>query len=110
MGNGWATWSHGYTGDVYWTTGTQATDTLPPGTKAFYLYAEPNQFQLLSVEAVAQDGTTSGPVNVQGNSGAQYFGFYGTGDKTLASITVTTADPTGFGIGEFGINGGVVIG
>lgn len=110
VGNGWATWSHGYTGDVYWTTGTQATITLPPGTKAFYLYAEPNQFQLLSVEAVAQDGTTSGPVNVQGNSGAQYFGFYGTGDKTLASITVTTADPTGFGIGEFGINGGVVIG
>ena len=109
VGQGWATWSHGYTGDVYSNPGTQTTITLPPGTKAFYFYAEPNQFQLLSVEAVAQDGTTSGPINVQGDSGAQYFGFYGTGDATLASITVTTADPTGFAVGEFGIDG-VVIG
>jgi hypothetical protein len=109
VGQGWATWSHGYTGDVYSNPGTQTTITLPPGTKAFYFYAEPNQFQLLSVVAVAQDGTTSGPINVQGNSGAQYFGFYGTGDATLASITVTTADPTGFAVGEFGIDG-VVIG
>ena len=109
VGQGWATWSNGYTGDVYSNPGTQTTITLPPGTKAFYFYAEPNQFQLLSVEAVAQDGTTSGPINVQGDSGAQYFGFYGTGDATLASITVTTADPTGFAVGEFGIDG-VVIG
>ncbi len=41
---------------------------------------------------------------MQGDAGAQYFGFYGTGAATLASITVTTADPTGFAVGEFGIN------
>jgi hypothetical protein len=115
IGNGWATWSHGYTGDVYDTLSgegalTEATITLPPGTKAFYLYAEPQQFAVFSVEATAQDGTTSGPINVPGQAGAQYFGFYGTGDATLSSITVTTADPTGFAVGEFGINGGVVIG
>jgi hypothetical protein len=109
VGVGWATWSHGYTGDVYFTSGTQITMTLPAGTKAFYFYAEPDQFQLFSVEAVAQDGTTSGPIDVQGNSGAQYFGFYGTGNATLSSITVTSADPLGFAVGEFGINGGVII-
>ena len=105
IGQGWATWSHGYTGDVYDTFavgGLQtATITLPPGTKAFYLYAEPQQFAAFSVEATAQDGTTSGPIAVQGQAGAQYFGFYGTGDATLSTITVTTADACGFAVGEF---------
>ena len=104
----WATWSHQYTGDVYDTIAatdrTQVTIRLPSGTNAFYFYAEPNQFQVLTITATAQDGTTSGPVAVQGNSGAQYFGFYGTGGETLSSITVTTSDTTGFAVGEFGIN------
>jgi hypothetical protein len=108
VGVGWATWSHGYTGDVYYIApASQITITLPAGTKAFYFYAEPNNFDVFSVEATAQDGTTSGPVAVQGDSGAKYFGFYATGTATLASITVTTTDtgPTGgLAIGEFGIN------
>jgi hypothetical protein len=103
----WATWSHGYTGDVYDTINavdpTTATITLPFGTNAFYFYAEPNTFAVFDVQATAQDGTTSGPIQVQGNSGAKYFGFYGTGGATLASITVTTTDTTGFAVGEFGI-------
>ncbi len=110
VGQGWATWSHGYTGDVYYTVGTQITLTLPAGTKAFYFYAEPNTFDVFSVEATAQDGTTSGPIPVQGDSGAQYFGFYGTGDAALSSITVTTTDTSGFAVGEFGINPAAVIG
>jgi hypothetical protein len=41
---------------------------------------------------------------VQGDSGAQYFGFYATGTLNLALITVsTTADAGGFAVGEFGI-------
>jgi hypothetical protein len=107
VGQGWATWSNGYTGDVYDTLasppGTPLTITLPAGTKAFYLYAEPNVFASFSIDATAQDGTTSGPIAVQGNSGAQYFGFYGTGGATLASITVTSTDTSGFAVGEFGI-------
>jgi len=110
---GWSTWSHGYTGDVYDTAGTadptQATIMLPAGTKAFYLYAEPNVFDNFTVQATAQDGTTSGPVTVQGNSGAQYFGFYGTGDATIASITITSNDTSGFAVGEFGISNGIII-
>jgi hypothetical protein len=109
VGGCWATWSNGYTGDVYDTShgaadATQVTITLPVGTNAFYFYAEPQQFAVLHITATAQDGTTSGPLEVNGEGGAQYFGFYGTGGDTVASITVTTDDPTGFAVGEFGIN------
>jgi hypothetical protein len=40
---------------------------------------------------------------VNGNGGARYFGFYGVGGATVSSITVTTNDPLGFAVGEFGI-------
>jgi hypothetical protein len=105
VGNTWATWSNGYTGDVYATGSAEsATVTLPAGTEAFYLYAEPDEFETFKVTATAQDGTSSGPVNVQGESGATYFGFYGTGAATISTITITTAG-NDFAIGEFGIAG-----
>jgi hypothetical protein len=105
VGNGWTTWSNGYTGDVYATGSAEsATVTLPAGTDAFYLYAEPDEFETFTVTATAQDGTSSGPVSVEGESGAEYFGFYGTGGATVSSVTVTT-DGDDFAIGEFGIAG-----
>ncbi len=102
--NSWATWSHGYTGDVYFTeTESTVTMTLPAGTKAFAFYAEPNTFDSFTVEAIAQDGTSSEPVDIQGYAGARYFGFYGTGTQTVASIEITASDPAGFAVGEFQI-------
>ena len=84
VGQGWATWSHGYGGDVYWTLGAlTATVNLPPNTSAFYLYAEPNPFAVFTISATAQDGTTSGPIAVDGFAGARYFGFYGTGGEHI---------------------------
>jgi hypothetical protein len=105
VGNGWASWSHNYAGDVYFSNGgTSVTIGLPAGTTAFYFYAEPNPFDVFTITATAQDGTTSGPVEVSGAAGARYFGFYVTGGSTLASITVEgTVD---FAIGEFGIASG----
>jgi hypothetical protein len=78
------------------------TLTMPAGTDAFYLYAEPNPFALHTITATAQDGTMVSQ-NVQGNSGACGYGFYGTGGTQIATIAVncTTTD---FGIGEFGIS------
>jgi hypothetical protein len=106
-GTCWATWSNGYTGDVYGTDSSTdvstVTITLPAGTPAFYFYAEPNQLAVLTITATGDDGTTSGPVSVNGNGGARYFGFYGVGGATVSSITVTTNDPLGFAVGEFGI-------
>src|SRR6185503_6354796 len=50
IGSGWATWSHGYTGNVYYTNGaTQSGGFVTAGTKAFYLYAEPNPFGLFDM-------------------------------------------------------------
>ena len=101
VGSGWATWSHGYTGDVYWTQGgTSAALTLPALTGAFYLYAEPNPLEVYTITATAQDGT-SVTQNVQGNAGAAGYGFYGTGGSTIATITVTSG--IDFAVGEFGI-------
>jgi hypothetical protein len=107
IGSGWQTWSHGYTGDVYWTDSSdRVVMALPANTQAFYFYAEPNDQAIHDVTATASDGTTSGPVKVNGLGGAQYYGFYTTDGTTLSTITVD-ADPTafyrGFAVGEFGI-------
>jgi hypothetical protein len=74
----------------------------PAGTGAFYFYAEPNAFGTFNITA------TSGGVPVaqltEGNSGANYFGFYGTGGDTFSSIIVTFDQGAGGGaVGEFGI-------
>ena len=110
VGSGFNNWSNGYTGSVYWGGSgaghNTATIALPPGTVAFYLYAEPNLFSTATITATAQDGTTSGPISVTSSlsGGAKYFGVYTTGSSPLAKITITMPDD-GFGIvvGEFGI-------
>jgi len=105
IGNQWASWTNGYTGDVYIDSGTTLTMTLPAGTLAFYFYLEPATVSTVTMEAVAQNGTTSGPVSFSGFSSAKYFGFYGTGGATIKTIEVTlpsSANPSGFAVGEFG--------
>jgi hypothetical protein len=104
----WQTWSNGYSGDVYATSSGSITMTLPPGTKAFYFYAEPDEFMTFSITATSDDGTTSGSVPVAGENGAEYFGFYATGSATISTITVTGADPDGFAVGEFGVSNGLI--
>jgi hypothetical protein len=102
----WQTWSNGYSGDVYASSSQSLTMTLPSSTKAFYFYAEPEQFMTFSITATSDDGTTSGAVPVGGQGGAEYFGFYATGSATISTITVTGADPDGFAVGEFGVSDG----
>jgi len=108
VGDGWTTWSNGYTGDVYFSdngdVATSITLTLPVGTKAFYLYAEPADFADFTVQAVAQNGTSSGPVTVNGDARARYFGFYAVNGYRLQTITISCSED--FAIGEFGISPG----
>jgi len=107
LNTGWATWSQGYTGDVYDTIGStdpySVTLTLPGGTHAFYLFAEPAAFNTVGgyeISATA-DGTTLIQL-INGNGGALGFGFYnGAG---LTSITISSGVATDFAIGEFGIS------
>lgn len=104
VGSGWATWSHGYTGDVYYTLGTTITMSLPANTVAFQFYAEPNSFGTFTMEAIADDGTSSGEIEVTGHGGAQYFGFYADGGDKIATITVTApSGALGLAIGDLAI-------
>ena len=100
IGSGWATWSHGYTGDVYYTNGaTNITIGMPAGTGAFYFYAEPNPFDVFTITATADDGASLA-LAVSGNAGANGYGFYTSG-APIASITISS--DVDFAIGEFGI-------
>ncbi|OHB62983.1 MAG: hypothetical protein A2Y77_01190 [Planctomycetes bacterium RBG_13_62_9] len=101
VGSTWGTWSHGYTGDVYYTNGaTAVTLHLPAATGAFYLYAEPEQFAVFTIMATATDGTQISQ-EVDGFGGAKGYGFYTTGGSLLSSIDVTSE--IDFAVGEFGI-------
>jgi hypothetical protein len=102
IGEGWKTWSNGYKGDVYFCdAGRSLTITLPALTKAFYFYAEPNDFAPFKITASSSGVDLS--EKVTGKSGAEFFGFYTTGATALTNITITSNDLAGFAIGEFGI-------
>ena len=104
IGNGWATWSHGYTGDVYYSNGaTSITLTMPANTAAFYLYAEPNSFSNFTVTGFGTDGITndSDSMSITGSAGAKRFEFWMSGGGSLTSITISST--TDFAVGEFGI-------
>ena len=103
IGKGWGGWSNGYTGDVYSTSSGTITLSMPPATAAFYFYAQPSEAGSFTVNATNSDGTSSGDVAVSGTGGAQYFGFFANTITPLTSITVTTSDPGGFALGEFGV-------
>ncbi|MBV8462233.1 MAG: hypothetical protein JO368_02990, partial [Acidimicrobiales bacterium] len=113
IGDGWTTWSNGYAGDVYAVPmgfkpkGHKVTIVLPPKTKAFYLYAEGQEFGDADITATAEPGkVSSGPLVVYGQGGAQYFGFYSNGGSTsIKSVTVACTDTQGMAVGEFGISG-----
>jgi PEP-CTERM motif len=97
VGSGWATWSHGYTGDVYFSTTTLTLD-LPDGVGAFYFYAEPDPFAPFTITA-SVGGSTFSQV-VDGLGGAKIFAVYTDDFASIDSITISsTAD---FGVGEFG--------
>lgn len=106
----WNGWSHGYTGPVYDTvelaTPAARVLTLPAGATAFYFYANQNSYDVShTITATSSSGTTSGPITIPALVGtANGYGFYATAaGESISSISVTTDDTSGFGIGEFGV-------
>jgi hypothetical protein len=103
IGQGWATWSHGYTGDVYRAEGAELTLTLPPDTGAFIFFAEPQPFQWYTIVATANDDTVVSQ-EVHGSSGAKGYGFWTDGSTPLESIHVKMSySGTSMAVGEFSI-------
>jgi hypothetical protein len=109
VGDGWATWSHGYTGDLYFVEFPDDlesfTISLPPNVGAFMWYMEPNVFSTFTVVYSASDGTTSGTQPVEAENGASGFGWYAPVGQTITSITMRDFDTEtiefGFAFGEF---------
>jgi hypothetical protein len=98
IGGGWATWSHGYTGDVYYTLGaTSMTLSMPALTTGFRFYVEPNPFSTFSF--TISSGGTSGVFSIDGSSGARGFAFI----DPLGLGTITISSDIDFAFGEFGI-------
>jgi len=106
IGLGWATWSHGCTGDVCYTLGaTSVTLTMPADTAAFRFYAEPNPFALFTI--TVSSGGVSSSAMVNGSSGAHSWAIIDAAG--LTSITITSE--IDFAVGELGIakkDGGAV--
>jgi hypothetical protein len=100
IGSGWASWSHGYTGDVYFTGGaTEIEMALPEGACAFYFYVEPNPFQLHTFKVLVDDWYESEEFEAHGSAGAAYCGIYYPG---LSTVKVTCTSGVDFSVGEFG--------
>lgn len=103
IGSGWATWSHGYTGPVFFAVGSSAlTMTLPVYASAFYFYAEPNPFANVNFTVQTESGATYGPYVINGNAGARGTGIWGTDGEKIKSVTVFTDGPD-FSVAEFGM-------
>ncbi|MFG0286433.1 MAG: hypothetical protein ACF8R7_18625, partial [Phycisphaerales bacterium JB039] len=103
IGGGWGTWSHGYTGSVYYTNGSPIVNVgAPAGNTAFYLYAEPNPFALIEFEITGSLGSETRSVveTIDGSSGAAGYAFCG----GVENVEVRTTDGvTDFAVGEFGV-------
>lgn len=112
VGSGWATWGQGYTGYVYYNPdGSQPlTFTLSGDVQAVYFYMEPNQFADFTMTATDSSGVSVSTV-INGYYGSAGVGFHTTGvNEYLTSIVVTADDPTGFAIGNFGLDRGSIQG
>ena len=95
-GSGWATWCCSYTGQVLWTGGgTSLTIDTLPDVYSFGFYAEPDQYADFLITLLMTDGSTL-TRTVNGNGGAEFFGFTGAG---VSSMTISST--TDFAIGDF---------
>lgn len=105
VAEGWATWSHGYTGTIYDNNGfTETTVFFAPGTKAAFLYTEPGPFGVFSMTITGSDGTSTFSLSegVEGSVGAAGFGFYTSDFADIVSIRIN--GDTDFGVGEIAVS------
>lgn len=114
VGDGWSSWSHGFSGSVYWFDQLGlGVDTLtlllPAETRAVQLYVQPNFLGTQSIGLSAANGGAAqyfGAYPLEGNGGAGGFGFYvAPGSPALSAITLHGLGtfPDGFAVGELGL-------
>lgn len=99
-------WRNSYTGDVYYNFSfPPVTLTLPSGTGAFYLFAQPDAFAFpIPITVTAQNGTAVTQVVQTNVNGSEYFGFYATNGDQITSLTISAPiDNNAVAFGEFAI-------
>ncbi len=107
IGDGWATWSHGYTGEVYYTDDDSLRLDFDDGeVGAFILYVEPNAFGDFRFEVRGFDSSgrfSNFSTDVEGFEGAQGFGFSAPAGGHITQVRVVNVDGDagGFAVGEF---------
>lgn len=74
IGQGWTSWSHGFSGSVYYAPGTELVLVPPPQTVALGLTIQPNLMGIFSFQVTADGRSTS--VEINGDGGAQFVGFW----------------------------------
>jgi hypothetical protein len=105
IGNGWATWCCGYTGQVLYEVGNTYTGTLGSSVTGLGMFIEPNNQGLFNVTLNLSDGSTLSQT-VNGSGGADFFGWVGPG---VTSFTVTAAPAAaGFAMGDFFVRAAAV--
>jgi hypothetical protein len=107
VGTSWSTWpgQPGSNGTTVYNDGTSLSMNVAPGTifafgqfhpvNAFGFYIEPDPFSVFDITLTLSDGSTL-TQSVDGNGGAQFFGYTGGG---VTSLTISSA--ADFGFGEF---------
>jgi hypothetical protein len=106
VGDGWASWSHGYGGAVFFTVPTEPPLMLTVApARAFYLYVEPAAFgRPFAFTVTTNAGGASGPVFVDAAGGATGFAFYTTAGESITSITIAADfNAGGFAFAELGL-------
>jgi hypothetical protein len=99
IGIGWASWSGGYTGDVFFSNGATSVAAGISPIDAFGLELEPNPQQVITMSLILNDGsvvTQEITQDVDGDAGAKFFGWVGAG---IVSFTMSAA--TDFAFGRF---------
>lgn len=96
IGDAWATWCCGYTGQVVYDLSTQSVDYgLGKPVHAFGLFLEPEAFDFFDMTLMTNTGASL-TQNVNGQGGAQFFGWVGDG---VTGFTVSSTDA--FAAGDF---------
>lgn len=97
IGDTWETWCCGYTGEAVWTDGAQSATLSFTGLGAFGVQVEPDLFQSETITVTLSNGQTITDT-VNGDGGAQFFGFVGSG---IGSLTITDGSDDDFAFGNF---------
>jgi hypothetical protein len=95
IGDGWGTWSGGYTGQVLWANATSANFGLGSAVTGFGMFVEPDDHEVFDITLTTSNGGTITQA-VDGNGGAAFFGWTGAG---VTSFTLNSTSD--FAAGDF---------